>query len=150
MANKAIIYCRVATTFPVSSNKALDYQADVCKRYAQNKGYLVVKVIQERGSGSKINLGLQSAIKEIKSGKANILIATEPSKLTRKYSDFFVIKDELGQKLEFLSNAGCNNPDERDLRDCLSMGLSEFYQRKISERMRKVAIETRHTRTARS
>jgi hypothetical protein len=51
------------------------------------------------------------------------------------------IKNELDQKLELLSNGDCNNPSERELRDLLLAGISEFYQRQTSKRAKKVAEE---------
>lgn len=150
MAKKAIIYCRVATACQLSKSKSLDYQSDLCKRYALRKGYLVVNIIKERGSGIKINTGLLSAINKIKNGEANVLIATEPSRLVRAISLFSYIKSELDQKVELLSNGGCNNPAERELRDWLLAGISEFYQRQASKRAKKVAKEMCKEKSARS
>lgn len=138
MTKKAIIYCRVATSYQLSRSKSLDYQADLCRRYAERNGYLVVNIIKEKGSGLKINKRLLSAIKRIKNGGANILIASEPSRLARTTALFLYIKSELGKKIELLSSEGCKYTAEKEFVDRLLSEVSKFYQRKRSREVNRL------------
>ena len=49
MNEKAIIYCRVSSKRQVIEGHGLDSQESLCRDYAVNKGYRVMKVFPEKG-----------------------------------------------------------------------------------------------------
>ena len=50
---RVALYCRVATDD--QHNKALENQAQSLRAYAEARGYEIVKIIQERGPGTKMD-----------------------------------------------------------------------------------------------
>lgn len=94
---KAIIYVRVSTEEQEEKGYSLDAQIEICKKYCEMRGWEVVKVYSEVGSGRdlKNRTKLLKAIDMIKSGVADVLVAWKMDRVTRKQKDFIYISEQL-------------------------------------------------------
>lgn len=92
---RAVIYARV------SSNKQreqgdLDRQVELLKKYANERGYIIVDIITDVGSGLKEERrGLRKLLRMVVEGRVNVVLITYRDRLARfgyKYLQFFFEK----------------------------------------------------------
>ena len=101
MSHKAVIYARVSS---VGDRQSTDRQIEDLTRYAEGKGYEIVKVFQEHISGAKTNQErgvLSECLEFCKTERPDTLMVTELSRLGR--STVEVLK-----AVEDLTAAGVN------------------------------------------
>lgn len=84
METRAIIYCRTAHDDSIS----LEMQKAQLTLFAERKGWHVISVIAEHGSGMTRNRPrLAQLMAAIENGDIDIVLAKNPSRLCRKTSD---------------------------------------------------------------
>jgi len=134
---RAVIYARV------SSNKQkeqgdLDRQVELLKKYASERGYLVVDVIADTGSGLKEKRrGLKKLFKLVVNREVDTVLVTHRDRLTRfgfEYLQFFF--EKYGVKIEQVLREE-KEPLEELVEDFLTLVVS-FARKIYGKRSRKV------------
>jgi len=89
---RAVVYARVSS----SKQKDLDRQMELLRKYANEKGYIIVDVIADVGSGLKEERrGLKKLLKMVVDKRVDVALITYRDRLTRfgfKYLKFFFEK----------------------------------------------------------
>lgn len=116
---KIVIYCRVST-----EGQTLDQQIEACKRFAEYKGFEVLKIYTDVMSGTKENRpGYQEMLKDMRKGYFNGLIVFKLDRLGRKSRELFMLVDEFeSRRVELFSineNLDTTTPVGRAVRDIL-------------------------------
>jgi len=95
----AVVYCRVSTTEQGETGHSLDDQETVLRGLAMSRGWDVVAV-REVGSGKSLSSRplLVEALKDLDSGKAQVLMAVRLDRLSRSVSDFTSLMDRADRK----------------------------------------------------
>ena len=122
--NRAVIYARVSSGKQKEQGD-LDRQVELLKKYADEKGYIVVDVITDVGSGLKEERrGLKKLLKMVVDGKVDVVLITYRDRLTRfgfKYLHFFFEKH--GVRIEEVLHEE-KEPLEELIEDFLSIIVS--------------------------
>ena len=86
---KAMIYTRVSTNEQGESGLGLDAQSAICRDYCMRNGIEVVEVLIEIQSGKTTRRRpvLATALEALRSGRADVLIASNVSRLSRSIGD---------------------------------------------------------------
>ncbi len=86
---KAMIYTRVSTSEQGESGLGLDAQGSICRDYCFRNGIEIVDVLTEVQSGKTTRKRpvLASAIEALRTGHADVLIASNVSRLSRSIGD---------------------------------------------------------------
>jgi DNA invertase Pin-like site-specific DNA recombinase len=79
-----IIYCRVSTEKQQYQGTSLDTQEDLCKRYCQNNGISVLRILRE--SKSSGNMDMQETLKTVIEENITHLIVYSVSRFSRNVS----------------------------------------------------------------
>jgi site-specific DNA recombinase len=111
----SVIYYRVSTADQVDGF-SLDNQKDACQKYADDKGFNVVKLFSDEGESAKTadRPGLQAMLKFVadKKNRINCIIVNKVDRLSRNVNDYSAIKsllDKLGVELISTTEAIGNN-----------------------------------------
>ncbi len=114
-SKNAVIYYRVSTADQVDGF-SLDNQKEACQRYADDKGFNVVKLFSDEGESAKTadRPGLQAMLKFVanKKNKINCIIVNKIDRLSRNVNDYSAIKgllDKLDVQLVSTTEAIGNN-----------------------------------------
>jgi len=98
---RAVIYARVSSVKQRDQGD-LDRQVEFLKRYAEERGYRIIDVITDVGSGLKENRrGLKKLLKFVTSRKVDVVLVTYRDRLTRfgfRYLEYFF--NQFGVKIE--------------------------------------------------
>ena len=144
----AIIYVRVSTARQASEGLSLEAQERTLRASAEAAGYEVSLFTDSGKSGKSLNTrhGLQSALVELNSGRANALYVARLDRLARSVSDLLSIVD-LAIKHNWrlvLMDLGVDTATPHG-RLVLSMlgSVAEFERGLISERQKDVHAERR-------
>jgi len=101
---KAIAYIRVSTDKQQDKGHSLLAQQEKIQAYASLYDLGIVDYVIETGSAKNLNReGLQGALDQIKSGKADALIVVKLDRLTRSVSDLGYLVDSYFSKAGLLS-----------------------------------------------
>jgi DNA invertase Pin-like site-specific DNA recombinase len=86
---KLLAYTRVSTVEQEESAHSLDAQEHALVQHVTSKGWWIVRVAREQGSGKDLDRPkLQSVLQALADGKADGLIVTKLDRLTRSIVDF--------------------------------------------------------------
>ncbi len=92
---RAVIYARVSSSKQKEQGD-LDRQVELLKKYANEKGYIIVDIITDVGSGLKEERrGLKKLLKMVTERRVDVVLVTYRDRLTRfgfKYLHFFFEK----------------------------------------------------------
>ena len=101
---KAIAYIRVSTDKQQDKGHSLLAQQEKIQAYASLYDLDIIGFVIETGSAKNLNReGLQGALDQIKSGKADALIVVKLDRLTRSVSDLGYLVDSYFSKAGLLS-----------------------------------------------
>jgi DNA invertase Pin-like site-specific DNA recombinase len=95
---KAILYARVASRPQKENENKIDIQINQFKKYCDQHHIHVEKVYYDIGSGMDFNrMGIKKMISGIENGivKANLLISTENSRISRDITATFLVSQSL-------------------------------------------------------
>ena len=85
--SKAVIYCRVSSAAQVKKGDGLGSQETRCRQYAQNKGYIVIRVFRDEGASGSIvaRSGMTEMLRFLKSQKRDqyVVLIDDISRLAR-------------------------------------------------------------------
>lgn len=138
MEIKALIYCRVSRD-EQAENHSLLTQENLCRKWAEDRGYEVVEALKEDYSGAspdrpEMNIALQMA-----SSKAySVLLCADIDRFARSSATQFILEKEFercGVKIEYILNRFENTP-EGQLQKTILVGFAQFERDKI--RMRSI------------
>lgn len=108
MSYRAIVYTRVSSLAQSREDKiSLDEQTEECLRYATDNGYEVVEVVREVHSAATVSERplLLDAMRRIKDGEADVLLAYCLDRLTRQQSGIYTIDETIRPRgrIEFVT-----------------------------------------------
>ena len=132
--NKVIIYARVSS----SQNKSnLESQSERLQQYSIAKGYQIIKVVKEIGSG--LNDGRPKLLEILEKEKFNILVVEHSDRLTRFGSKYIQLLLSLtDRKLEIVNVV---DTDEQDLVQDFVSVITSFCARLYGKRRSKRKTE---------
>ena len=141
MTKRAVLYARVSGDDRQNSSSSLVGQLEMCRKYADEKGFTVVAQLAEdsRGaSGAVYDLPqLNEALKLAKAGKFDVLITRELDRLARGLAKQLIVEDEfsrLGVTIDYVIGEYDNNL-EGQLNKHIRAVIAEYEREKINERM---------------
>lgn len=96
LTKQAFIYCRVSGRAQVTEGNGLDSQEDVCRAYAKQHGYEVIRVFQEVKSGAywRDRPALLEMLDLVRARAIDVVILSELSRLSRNNAHVAVLMDE--------------------------------------------------------
>lgn len=98
MVARVVIYCRVSTDMQEEKGTSLEDQETRLRRRAANEGWAIVGVHRDVMSGAApARPGFDAALKAIRDGTADILLVTHTSRLSRLFSGFPALLDDLAR-----------------------------------------------------
>ena len=104
MTTRAIAYIRVSTNQQADQGHSLLAQQEKVNAYASLYDLEIVETVVETGSAKNLNReGLQGALAQIKSGKADALIVVKLDRLTRSVVDLGYLVETYFNKSGLLS-----------------------------------------------
>ena len=104
MTTRAIAYIRVSTNQQADQGHSLLAQQEKVNAYASLYDLEIVETVVETGSAKNLNReGLQGALAQIKSGKADALIVVKLDRLTRSVVDLGYLVETYFNKAGLLS-----------------------------------------------
>jgi site-specific DNA recombinase len=117
-------------------------QEDVCRKYAQEKGYVILGVYREAHSGKHspfTRVVLRQAMEEIKSGKAKVLVCRTYDRLARTVEQTYAILFEIEQLYHGREEAAQEQLDRNSstakLQFAVLAAASELERDRIAERI---------------
>jgi site-specific DNA recombinase len=135
----AAIYARVSTSDQVKGT-SLDSQAQLCRDYAKEHGYTVVKVVQEDASGARLDRPKLGELRDMaQRHEIESLIVFDPDRLSRSMAHTLLLCEEFERNkapIEFV-NAPKENTPEGSMLFNLKALFAEYERSKIAERTRR-------------
>ena len=142
---RAVIYARVSSSKQKEQGD-LDRQVELLKKYANERGYVIVDIITDVGSGLKEERrGLKKLLKMVADGRVDVVLITYRDRLTRfdyKYLKFFFEKHSV--KIEEVLHEE-KEPLEELVEDFLSIIVS-FAGKIYGKRSHKVKKLVEHNK----
>ena len=139
---RGIAYLRVSTGKQVDSGASLDDQRGVILKAAEDKDIEVVAVIEDAGISAKTmeREGVQEALRLLRAGEADVLIAAKLDRLSRSTLDFYTLVEESrrgGWSIMLLDpQVDMNDPMGEVIVGVLAV-FAQFERRMISERTKR-------------
>jgi len=147
---RAVLYARLSRDDRSRHGDSLQAQLEMCRKYAEEKGYTVIAELAEdaRGaSGADINLPQLTRVREMaQAGEFDVLVTRELDRLSRNLAKQLLIEQELrqaGVRIEYVLYDFPDTP-EGQLNKNVRALLAEYERAKITERMlrgRRRAVE---------
>jgi site-specific DNA recombinase len=141
MTPRAVLYARVSGDDRHHEGRNLQGQLDLCRAYAQARGYQVIAELAEddRGaSGAAFELPRLNQVRELaQAGAFDVLVTRELDRLSRSLAKQLFVEEELrrsGVTLEYALAEYADDP-EGNLNKNIRAVIAEFERLKISERM---------------
>ncbi|SER08797.1 Site-specific DNA recombinase [Gracilibacillus ureilyticus] len=129
----AIIYCRVSTEKETQTS-SLSRQAEELTRFAENKGYHVVKLIKEKQSGYEIEReGVFELLELFQEKKADVLLIQDETRIGRGNAKIALLH-QLGKmniNILTITHNGKLELSEGDSMVLQIVSIVEEYQRKL-------------------
>ena len=146
---KVIGYVRVSTAKQEQSGLSLEAQTTKIQQYCELYELELVDIIIDAGASAKTleREGMQSALKAIKSGKAEGLVIAKLDRLTRSIKDLNVLIEEVFTKAALISVADqvdTNTPSGRLVLNIL-MSVSQWEREEIGART-KAAMQAKKSK----
>ena len=145
---RAVLYARVSGDDRKYATSGVDGQLDDCRKYANEKGYLVVKEFAEdrdkHTSGAIWLPELNKIIKLADKNKFDVLIVRELDRLARNRFKQMSVEIELGYHdvaVEYVKGQYENTPEGRLLKGLMGE-FAEFEREKIKERLVRGTIRS--------
>ncbi|KAB8138819.1 recombinase family protein [Gracilibacillus oryzae] len=129
----AVIYCRVSTEKETQAS-SLERQAEELTRFAQLKGYHIVKLIKEKQSGYEIEReGIFELLEWLQQDKADILLIQDETRLGRGNAKIALLHQLAKMKIPVFTIAhnGKLELSEGDSMVLQIVSIVEEYQRKL-------------------
>ncbi len=143
MSLRAVLYARVSGDDRHREGRNLQGQLDLCRAYAQARGYQVIAELAEddRGaSGAAFELPRLNQVRELaQAGAFDVLVTRELDRLSRSLAKQLFVEEELrrsGVTLEYALAEYADDP-EGNLNKNIRAVIAEFERLKISERMNR-------------
>jgi DNA invertase Pin-like site-specific DNA recombinase len=138
---RVIAYCRVSSEKQATSDKTShEYQEKRIRKVCEERGYTVVQVLQEVDKRWELDRPeLAKAIRAIKDGEADVLMAMVMDRLSGDTKHLYLILDDVekaGGRLEFADQTFEDTPEGRFLRSVMTF-MSELEILRISARSRQ-------------
>jgi site-specific DNA recombinase len=138
-ARRAVLYARTSKDDAANATSSIQGQLDLCREYAQKKGWTVVRELVDDGvSGATWNApALSEAVEMARAGVFDILVTRELDRLARDLVKQLVIEGELaatGVELAYVLGDYADTP-EGALTKHIRAVISEYERLKITERM---------------
>ena len=141
MTKRAILYARVSGDDRGNDGRNLKGQLDMCRKYAQDQGWIVIAELAEddRGaSGASFELPeLNRARDMAQAGEFDIMVVRELDRLSRKLAKQLIVEEELnrmGVEVEYVLADYDDTPEGR-LNKHIRATIAEYEREKINERM---------------
>jgi site-specific DNA recombinase len=139
MNNRVISYARVSTE-EQTKGYSLPTQLEACRRYAEEKGYQVVKEFTDAHTGTELERpGLNELYQFIETNKVRCLIVYDIDRLSRAVSNQAVIEMEMakaGVSIEYVLGGYTDTP-EGELMKIIKSAISQYENRQRTERSRR-------------
>lgn len=144
---RAVIYARVSSD-DQADNYSIESQIVACRKYAEEKGFSVVAVLQDVMSGARLDRPSLTKIRELVAKQhVDILIAYCSDRLSRVVAHSLLLRDEFkaaGVAVHFATKGQSQDTPEGNLFEVIDSAFAEYERLKIAERMargRKTALE---------
>ena len=130
---KVFIYCRVSTVGQAEEGWSLDAQEKSCKKFAEDKGYKILKIFRDEGrSGTNADKrpALQEMISECQRTKnINAVIVYDTSRFARNTQDHLAVKailKKVGTRLISLSQPMLDESATGKMVDVILASVNQF------------------------
>jgi site-specific DNA recombinase len=140
-AKRAVLYARVSSDDRGKDGRNLDDQIEMCRRYALEHGWQVVRELKEddRGaSGAQFDLAeLNRMLEMAEAGEFDILVVREMDRLSRDLAKQLYLERLLSQagiRIEYVLADYADNLDGKLQKEIRAV-LAEYERLKITERM---------------
>ncbi|MCA9992604.1 MAG: recombinase family protein [Anaerolineales bacterium] len=141
MTKRAVLYARVSKEDSRNVTSSLTSQLEMCREYAQEKGWQVVEALAEddRGaSGASFDLPkLGRALELARAGEIDVLVVRELDRFARGLAKQLIIEGEFrryGVTIEYVQGEYPDTP-EGALNKNIKAVIAEYERLKIAERM---------------
>ncbi len=141
MSKRAVLYARISGDDRKNATSGVDGQLEECRKYATEKGYLIVEeFFEERDkhtSGADWLPELNKIIQLASKNKFDVLIVRELDRLARNRFKQMSVEIELGRhniSVEYAKGQYADTPEGRLLKGLMGE-FAEFEREKIKERM---------------
>jgi site-specific DNA recombinase len=139
MNNRAVSYARVSSE-EQSKGYSLPTQLEACKRYAEDKGYQIVKEFTDAHTGTELERpGLNELYQFIEANKVKYLVVYDIDRLSRAVSHQAIIEMEMakaGVTIEYVLGGYTDTP-EGELMKIIKSGIAQYENRQRTERSRR-------------
>lgn len=146
---KSLIYCRVSTDEQANEGYSLDAQERFCKKFAEDRGYVVAGVFRDEGrSGTNLDRpALQDMLAKCQQGEEKIsaVLVQETDRLARSTKDHLTIKALLKKadiKLISVAQPMLDDSPEGNMIDTILASVNQF-QSDINSRKTKKGMQER-------
>jgi len=143
MTKRAILYARVSGDDRGKDGRNLAGQLDMCRDYAQEKGYRPVEELAEddRGaSGAAFELEQLNRIRDMAQAQEfDVLVVREIDRLSRSLAKQLLVEEELRRcdvDIDYVLGEYPDTPEGR-LNKHIRATIAEFEREKINERMKR-------------
>ena len=138
---RAVLYARVSGDDRKNEGRNLQSQLDMCREYAQERGWRIVAELSEddRGAkGSSLDLEkLNQALEMARAGEYDVLVVREIDRFARSLAKQLLVEEELkrtGVEVEYVLGDYPDTPEGR-LNKNIKAVIAEYEATKITERL---------------
>ncbi len=140
MAKRAVLYARVSGDDRKKEGRNLQGQLDMCRKYAEDRGWMVVNELAEddRGaSGAALDLPqLQRVFQMAENGELDLLVVRELDRLARGLAKQLYVENKLrakGVEIEYVLGDYDSTPEGILMKNVRAV-VAEYERLKITER----------------
>ena len=137
MITKAAIYARVSTDEQAAKGYSLPTQLEACRKYAKEKGMVVVGEFSDDVSGAELNRPKLDEMRElIQRDSIRAVVVYDLDRLSRKAIHQLLLEEEFakrGAQVHYVLGQYDNTPEGR-LQKQLKGAIAEYEREKIRER----------------
>src|SRR5829696_7239541 len=147
MTKRAVTYARVSSDDHNKGNLNLTGQRELCRAYAEKKGYTLIAELSEDDRGASGALlespALTQALEMAGRHEFDVLIIREMDRFARSLAKQLIVEQEfqkLGVELEFALESFDSSP-EGSLHKNIKAVIAEFERVKINERTKRGRVQ---------
>ena len=143
MTRRAVLYARVSGDDRQSDDRNLLSQLDMCRQYAQDRGWQIVAELHEDdqgASGADFELPQLNHIRELARAKVfDVLVVRELDRLSRSLAKQLILEEEFKHQGIAIAYVLGEYPDtvEGNLMKHVKASIAEFERLKIQERIER-------------